>query len=101
MDELSDSGIKPGITVLYPRTGTTGIVKRLDKQNGFVFAELEDTGLLFRVDQLVTVSTGKKSHHIKTREEELIEIENERAGRNEEIYTNALNSQDDACHGGG
>ncbi|MEI7856034.1 MAG: DUF2098 family protein [Methanomicrobiales archaeon] len=50
-----------GMRVRYPRTGTTGIVLRIEHIRGDVFAELDSTNLLYRVDQLIKVSGSDKA----------------------------------------
>ena len=39
-----------GMRVRYPGTGTTGNVVRIENEQGNVFAELDSTHLLYRID---------------------------------------------------
>ena len=41
-----------GMQVRYPRTGTSGRVTRVEQQHGDLFAEIDSTGLLYKIDQL-------------------------------------------------
>ena len=41
-----------GMQVRYPRTGTSGRVTRVEQQQGDLFAEIDSTGLLYKIDQL-------------------------------------------------
>jgi hypothetical protein len=56
---MQDSDIAPGTAVRYPRTGTTGTVARIEDINGILFAELDSTHLLYRIDQLHVLGQGK------------------------------------------
>jgi hypothetical protein len=63
--EYSFSGMLPeevvqGMRVRYPRTGTTGTILRIEHLRGDVFAELDSTHLLYRVDQLIPASGSDK-----------------------------------------
>lgn len=52
---MEDVAIRPGMRVRYPRTGTSGTVVRIEEADGNEFAEIDTTGLLYRIDQLVTI----------------------------------------------
>ncbi|MBN1195462.1 MAG: DUF2098 domain-containing protein [Methanomicrobiaceae archaeon] len=56
---MEDGDISPGTTVRYPRTGTTGTVVRIEDIDGNLFAELDSTHLLYRIDQLHVLGKGK------------------------------------------
>ena len=49
-----------GMRVRYPRTGTTGIILRIEQVRGEVFAELDSTNLLYRIDSLIPASGRRK-----------------------------------------
>jgi hypothetical protein len=50
-----------GMRVRYPRTGTTGTVLRIEEVRGQVFAELDSTNLLYRIDTLIPASGQEKT----------------------------------------
>ncbi len=50
-----------GMRVRYPRTGTTGIILRIEQVRGEVFAELDSTNLLYRIDSLIPASGPEKT----------------------------------------
>ena len=52
---MEDVAIRPGMRVRYPRTGTAGTVVRIEEIDGNEFAEIDTTGLLYRIDQLVQI----------------------------------------------
>lgn len=57
--------IQTGQYVRYSRTGTSGIVVRIEDREGILFAELDSTGLLYRTDQLIPaqmISKTKAGH---------------------------------------
>ena len=99
---------KPVVTVIdigsharYAKTGTVGTVTRFEEQLGQTFAELDSTGLLYRLDQLTTVSAEEKaaSHHTVDEDLKRLKIERESVGST--AYSEAVFQQDGACHGGG
>lgn len=50
---MSTDDVAVGAVVRYPRTGTTGKVLRVEEIDGRQYAELDSTGLYYRVDELV------------------------------------------------
>ncbi len=50
---MDQDQITVGMQVRYPRTGTTGAVVSLTTIRGDLYAEVEATHLLYRVDQLI------------------------------------------------
>ncbi len=50
-----------GMRVRYPRTGTTGTILRIEQVRGEVFAELDSTNLLYRIDNLIPASGPEKT----------------------------------------
>jgi hypothetical protein len=92
--------IEPGMQVRYPRTGTNGTVVRLIDKNGHRFAELDSTGLLYRLDQLVATKYTTHISREKDRSEELSDLKHEK----ELLEDNSVNdttSLDGACSGAG
>ncbi|MDE4908659.1 DUF2098 domain-containing protein [Methanogenium marinum] len=57
---MEDVAISPGMRVRYPRTGTAGTVVRIEEIDGNEFAEIDTTGLLYRIDQLVPIEGEKE-----------------------------------------
>ena len=89
-----------GMRVRYPRTGTTGNVVRIESSGGAVFAELDSTRLLYRVDQLIPVTTAEKvSKTIVEDAKAVIAREREFAAGSE--LQEALKNIDQSCEGGG
>ncbi len=89
-----------GMLVRYPRTGTSGRVIRVEQQHGALFAEIDTTGLLYRIDQLVPEAT-KKEKEAKVRDADLEIIKKEREFLSEEGFREALSHSDQSCEGGG
>ena len=95
---MDQNQIAVGMQVRYPRTGTTGAVVSLTTIRGDLYAEVEATHLLYRVDQLIAaeakVQTGEeKKQDIRT----ILEKEREALTRldGSQIET------DNSCEGGG
>ena len=89
-----------GMRVRYPRTGTTGTILRIEQVRGDVFAELDSTNLLYRIDHLIPASGSEKI--TKTRVEDakaVIEREKEFAAGHE--LQDAWKATDQSCEGGG
>jgi len=89
-----------GTPVRYPRTGTSGIITRLVDKNGSRYAEIDSTGLLYRLDQLIPGKPTSKFDHEMNREEDLAQLERERK-RVEEEALEEPPSLDGACAGAG
>ena len=89
-----------GMQVRYPRTGTSGKVTRVEQQQGDLFAELDSTGLLYRVDQLMPAA-ARKEREAKVRDEDLERIKREREALSDEAFREALSHSDQSCEGGG
>jgi hypothetical protein len=62
-----------GMRVRYPRTGTSGFILRIERLRGDVFAELDSTHLLYRVDQLIPAS-GSEKETVTTSEDAKISL---------------------------
>jgi len=52
---MKSGEIAAGSLVRYPRTGTAGTVESVEKIEGKTFAKIDSSGLLYRVDQLITI----------------------------------------------
>ncbi|MDD1708567.1 MAG: DUF2098 domain-containing protein [Methanoregulaceae archaeon] len=89
-----------GMQVRYPRTGTSGRVTRVEQQHGDLFAELDSTGLLYRVDQLMPAA-ARKEREAKVLDEDLERIKRERESLSDEAFREALAHSDQSCEGGG
>ena len=90
-----------GKRVRYPGTGTTGSIVRVENEQGSVFAELDSTHLLYRIDQLVPVEeTGIKKHE-KHVEDVKKTLEEERKFASGQEFQEAIKNLDQSCEGGG
>ncbi|MDD1646702.1 MAG: DUF2098 domain-containing protein [Methanomicrobiales archaeon] len=96
---MMESGeITVGMQVRYPRTGTVGKVVRLEKQERDLFAELDSTHLLYRIDQLVTYEgKGKAGPTAERGDLERLVEEREFARK---LHTDTTHL-DEMCDGGG
>jgi hypothetical protein len=88
-----------GMQVRYSRTGTTGKVTRIEEVQGRQFAELDTTGLLYRVDQLNPAGVARQKEEKKV-EEDLDRVRSERDFL-ETGFQEALSHTDQSCEGGG
>jgi hypothetical protein len=89
-----------GMRVRYPRTGTTGSILRIEQVRGDVFAELDSTNLLYRIDTLIPTSGPEKSKKIFINDaKNVIEREKEFASGRE--LQDAWKATDQSCEGGG
>ena len=96
---MSTDDVVVGAVVRYPRTGTTGKVMRIEEIDGWNYAELDSTGLYYRVDELVGAerTTGKverEEHSL----EEYIEEKKKLSKQLKEVWTEGI---DHSCEGGG
>jgi len=96
----SDMLLDAGMHVRYPRTGTYGTITRLVDKEGKRFAELDSTGLLYRIDQLIPAQTTRKEEHEIDREEQLARLLQERHQIEKEAMEEPP-SLDGACAGAG
>jgi hypothetical protein len=92
--------VAQGMRVRYPRTGTTGTILRIEHIRGDVFAELDSTNLLYRIDQLIPASGSEKATVFMSEDAKNI-IERERAFAAGNEMTEALKNIDQSCEGGG
>jgi hypothetical protein len=89
-----------GMKVRYPRTGTTGKILRIEQVRGDIFAELDSTNLLYRIDQLIPATgVDKISTAIVEDAKKVIAREREFAAGSE--LQDALKNIDQSCEGGG
>ncbi len=89
-----------GMQVRYPRTGTSGRVTRFEQQHGDLFAELDSTGLLYKLEELVPAASAEGKVE-KKREKDLESIKKERAFLSDDAFREALSHSDQSCEGGG
>ena len=92
--------IVEGMRVRYPRTGTSGIILRIEQIRGDIFAELDSTNLFYRIDLLIPASgSDKATVTIIEDTKKVIERELAFAAGNE--MAEALKNIDQSCEGGG
>lgn len=87
-----------GQTMRYSRTGTVGKIVTLIEENGFTFAELDSTGLYYRVDQLTAICEVTP---IKIKESDFKKDVKEERERFREMNESAWKNTDQSCEGGG
>jgi hypothetical protein len=89
-----------GIRARYPRTGTTGIILRIEQVQGEVFAELDSTNLLYRIDTLIPATGPEKTKKTMVDDaKKVIAREKEFASGSE--LQDAWKATDQSCEGGG
>lgn len=92
--------ITPGMRVRYPRTGTTGTILRIEQVKGEVFAELDSTNLLYRIDYLIPASGSERTSKTLAEDAKTV-IERERAFASGSELQDAWKNIDQSCEGGG
>lgn len=97
---MLDGEIAVGMRVRYPRTGTTGTVVKLEPHEGYLFAELDSTGLLYRAGELIPAELRQTVKVART-EDAKKTIEDERAYMAGSGLQEALKNIDQSCEGGG
>ncbi len=97
---MDNSVAAVGMRVRYPRTGTTGKITRLEKLKGEIFAEIDTTHLLYRVDQLVAadMTLVRKKAEIN---DDLEQVKKEREFLSDSGFSEAVLHSDQSCEGGG
>jgi len=92
------STFKLGQTVRYGRTGTVGKIVSFSEIDGYEYAEIDTTGLIYRLDQLIEISEEVKSTKASrnVREETL-----EEQAKLQRIRESAWMDVDNSCEGGG
>ncbi len=89
-----------GMRVRYPRTGTTGTILRIEQVRGEVFAELDSTNLLYRIDNLIPATGPERSiRSVIEDAKKVIEREKEFAAGSG--IQDAWKATDQSCEGGG
>jgi hypothetical protein len=89
-----------GVRVRYSGTGTTGNVVRIEQQRGSVFAELDSTNLLYRIDQLVAIDAPVARNYQK-KDDIKKTLEEERKFVSGSEFQETLKNIDQSCEGGG
>jgi len=97
---MQDVEVEIGMRVRYPRTGTTGRVVALEKERGELFAELDNTHLFYRVDQLIP-ATGSSDRSRTAGEDRLEQLKKEREFLSGAGFQEAIAHIDQSCEGGG
>lgn len=89
-----------GMRVRYPRTGTTGTILRIEEVRGQVFAELDTTNLLYRIDSLIPASGPEKTKKAFMDDAKTV-IEREKEFAQGRDLQDAWKATDQSCEGGG
>jgi hypothetical protein len=89
---------KVGETVRYGRTGTVGKIVAFMEDRGDTFAELDSTGMYYRIDQLTAIKEEKRREE-KTRDSTRDFKEEQEKIR--DMQENAWRNTDQSCEGGG
>ncbi len=92
--------ITTGMRVRYPRTGTTGNILRIESTGKTVFAELDSTHLLYRVDQLIPAPIAEKTSKAIIEDAKTV-IAREREFVAGSELQEAIKNIDQSCEGGG
>jgi hypothetical protein len=96
---MSTDDVTVGAVVRYPRTGTTGKVVRVEEIEGRQYAEIDSTGLYYRVDELVSADRTAANTERKERSlEEYVEEHRELQEQLEKVWEKGT---DQSCDGGG
>jgi len=96
---MSTDDVAVGAVVRYPRTGTTGKVVRVEEIDGWKYAELDSTGLYYRVDELISADRAVANVERKERSlEDYLEEDKELKEQLEEVWEKGT---DRSCDGGG
>lgn len=97
---MSAEKISLGDRVRYPKTGTTGKILHLELIRGEMFAELDSTHLLYRIDHLIPVTGTEKTVSTIIEDAKKV-IERERDFAAGSGLQDALKNIDQSCEGGG
>ncbi|WP_305066717.1 DUF2098 domain-containing protein [Methanoculleus sp.] len=96
---MSTDDVAVGAVVRYPRTGTTGKVVRVEEIDGWKYAELDSTGLYYRVDELIGADKAAGNAEREDRSlEEYLKEHTELQKQLEEVWEKGI---DQSCEGGG
>ena len=96
---MSTDDVAVGAVVRYPRTGTTGKVVRIEKIDGRRYAEIDSTGLYYRVDELI--GAEKTTEKVEREERSLEEYLKEHRELQEQLEEVWEVGTDRSCEGGG
>lgn len=95
---MSSSTFSIGQTVRYGNTGTVGKIVSFIEENGETFAEIENTDLYYRIDQLTLISEVVRKTEVKRDAKKDFEREMESM---RDMKENAWQNTDQSCEGGG
>ncbi|NLM30285.1 MAG: DUF2098 domain-containing protein [Methanomicrobiales archaeon] len=100
---MNTDDVAVGAVVRYPRTGTTGKVLQVEEIDGRQYAELDSTGLYYRVDELVSVDRVDRAVERAERTpesyiEDFLKEEEELQQQLKEVWEKGV---DQSCEGGG
>ncbi len=97
---MQEDEVAVGMRVRYPRTGTTGRVLTLERERGELYAEIDNTHLFYRVDQLVPArDSGERA--MKSGDDRMEQIKKEREYLTDVGFQDAIAHTDQSCEGGG
>ena len=96
---MSTDDVAVGAVVRYPRTGTTGKVLRVEEIDGRQYAELDSTGLYYRVDELV--GADRTTGQVEREERSLEEYLKKHKELKEQLEKVWEKGTDQSCEGGG
>ena len=100
---MNTDDVAVGAVVRYPRTGTTGKVLQVEEIDGRRYAELDSTGLYYRLDELVSVDRVDRTVEKVERSPEsylrdFIKEEEELQQQLKDVWEKRV---DKSCEGGG
>lgn len=100
---MNTDDVAVGAVVRYPRTGTTGKVLQVEEIDGRRYAELDSTGLYYRLDELVSVDRMDRTVERVERSpesyiEDFLKEEGELQQQLKEVWEKGV---DQSCEGGG
>ncbi|WP_292518465.1 DUF2098 domain-containing protein [Methanoculleus sp.] len=96
---MSTDDVAVGAVVRYPRTGTTGKVLRVEEIGGSKYAEIDSTGLFYRVDELI--SADRTVGNVERKERSLEEYLKEHEDLQKQLEDVWEKGTDQSCEGGG
>lgn len=96
---MSADDIAVGAVVRYPRTGTIGKVVRVEEIDGRRYAEIDSTGLYYRVDELI--GADKTTRKVEKEGRSLEEYLKEHRELQEQLKEVWETGTDGSCEGGG
>ena len=100
---MNTDDVAVGAVVRYPRTGTTGKVLQVEEIDGRRYAELDSTGLYYRLDELVSVdrvagTVEKVERSPESYLRDFIKEEEELQQQLKDVWEKGV---DQSCEGGG